>query len=227
MTGVGDTPRSLGEFVVDTRKRTTSLERNITAARAQSLASYLGPGAGMVMDGTGTLEEPFTLGLGVGIVTDWDDANDPGWYFSESGALNAPFTGPFIGQAFPGAAVLPDWVTQEVIAPVFGDLGKGRWRRHFDGTNWTSWRQVNALSGYATVAGTGTFQASANVSFPTGYFLSAPAVVIGSMTTGTTTGVLVGHAITPTTSGFTLRAQTTQGTNFASNYSMPWIATEP
>lgn len=223
MTGVGDTPRDFTEFIRDTRKRTTSLERS--NSRASSLGGYLNVGAGLTVDGLGTLEEPYTISLGTMSTVDWDDAMDVGYYYAETGSLNAPLTAAFVGEVY--VHPILEAVIQEVIVPSFGDIGKGRWRRQFDGTNWSSWRQTIPLSGTATVPGTGTYFGNLAISLPAGYFLTPPAVLVGSVANGsTTTGVLLGTAVNVTTTGFTARVQTAQGTNFGTGQSVYWTATE-
>lgn len=223
MTGVGQTPRTLEEFVQFSSKRTTSLERSLYSVRATSLGAYLGVGPGLAIDGQGTLEEPFTISLATTEVVDWDDATEVGAYWGAAGSLNAPFSSDaFVGDTW----AMGDLVLQELRLIATGGLGVGIWKRIYDGISWSTYRQKTPFTNATTVTGSGTYQASVAVTFPVNYFPSPPIVTVGAATSGSTTGVLVGSALSVTTSGFTLRVQTAQGTNFSSAFDIPWIAAQ-
>lgn len=86
---------------------------------------------------------------------------------------------------------------------------------------------VNSVqSGTATVSGNGTTYASVPVTFDAP-FTSPPHIVVGSETAGSTTNtaVMVGKAVSVTTTGFVLALKAT--TSFSASYVLPWIAVGP
>lgn len=61
MTGVGGDPRTQAEFVVDTRKRLVSLERQLSQRGAVDLSKRLVAGKNITIDGVGSLANPMVI----------------------------------------------------------------------------------------------------------------------------------------------------------------------
>lgn len=61
MTGVGGEPRTYGENVVDTRKRITALERQLSQRGAVDLSKRLVAGKNITIDGVGSLADPMVI----------------------------------------------------------------------------------------------------------------------------------------------------------------------
>lgn len=61
MTGVGGEPRTQAEFIVDTRKKITSLERQLSRQGAIDLAQRVVAGYGISIDGVGSTGDPMVI----------------------------------------------------------------------------------------------------------------------------------------------------------------------
>lgn len=113
--------KSFEGMLRDGDRQITELQRRL--ARAGALPDRLGP--------TGAE------------VTDWNLAVQPGFYWSNPGALNAPSGDGFVGEVFVvGGGTFAGRIVQELRIPTNGATGRTTVRRIYDGTTWGPWRLV-------------------------------------------------------------------------------------
>lgn len=114
MTGVGDIPRTLSEFITWTVREITALKR-----RRASLPGRLSPDA----------QE----------VTNWNDATEPGFYWSAPGATNSP-GGPAVnGYVTYGENLGVPRIMQVVYEAYPAPRAAQPFVRRGDGSTWTAW----------------------------------------------------------------------------------------
>lgn len=121
-------------------------------------------------------------------VTDWDQAIKPGFYWSESSALNNPTGGGALGYVLHNPGPSPR-VWQEIFSPGNADFSRRQsWRRVLDQTTniWTAFTRVGQVPNYAKTpsaianGGVGTFQQNdGNVSFGAANTLRLTEVFLG------------------------------------------------
>ena len=117
--------RTMPALLRNLRNRVTSLERRIAR---------------------GTFQLPGRLGATGAEVTDWNDAVNVGFYWSENTAAHAPFADRFIGQVFVmgGDGPLAGRLVQEVRIPTTGTQGQLTWRRFYSGGVWSAWGALDS-----------------------------------------------------------------------------------
>lgn len=89
---------------------------------------------------------PDRLGPTGAEVTDWNLAVQPGFYWSNPGALNAPSGDGFVGEVFVvGGGTFAGRIVQELRSPTDGATGRITVRRIYNGTTWGPWRLVGGV----------------------------------------------------------------------------------
>ena len=88
---------------------------------------------------------------------------------------------------------------------------------------WTPDKPAILQAGSATIEGNGTTRADVAVLFDRPF--AVPPVVVVANWPGSTSVSIVGSAIAVTATGFTLRGQAANASNFSNNYTLGWIAT--
>jgi hypothetical protein len=171
VTGVGSDPRDLAQFIVETRKRLTSLERSTRNGTTVNMAG-LEVGDGLQMTGFGTEASPAIVSVSARLgsqgqqVADWNDARTAGFYWSLSGALNAPFAERFAGEV----RYVDTRIVQDVTAP-YSDLSLTRaWRRVWSGTSWSAWYAVTnarTITDWNLATESGFYQGTGALNAPT------------------------------------------------------------
>lgn len=171
MTGVGSDPRDLAQFISDTRKRLTALERSMRSGSTIDLAG-LDVGDGLQLTGNGNVESPAVVSVSSRLgsrgqqVTDWNDARLNGSYWSLSGALNTPFTDRFAGEVH----YVDGRIIQDVAVPYATQSLTRAWRRVWDGTTWTPWYAVTnarTITDWNQAFEAGFYQSSGGANAPT------------------------------------------------------------
>jgi hypothetical protein len=99
-------------------------------------------------------------------VTDWDDATEAGFYWSDTGAVNGPFADRWQGQVTPMGGSLAGRTRQEVSIPTTGATGRVTWSRVYNGVSWSAWRRAdNLMIPTACIGGTAAAQVDRSANF--------------------------------------------------------------
>lgn len=124
MTGNKPVPRTMEEILRDTRRRLLLVERRLSVRGG--LPARLGPNGAQI--------------------TDWNNATEVGFYWSDNGALNTPVADRFVGEVYViNGGPLAGRVIQEVMLPAFSNMVTRTWRRTYNPTTgaWSAWFATN------------------------------------------------------------------------------------
>lgn len=116
-------------------------------------------------------------------VADWNDAVDVGFYWSDSGAANAPINNALVGKVYVHEGI--DRIVQEIVRPSANAADQhATYRRVWNGSSWSAWTQL-PIAPHAEAAGVVTVTSMTNgatrtatVTFPAGRFSVAPIVKV-------------------------------------------------
>lgn len=175
MTGVGTgNPRDFREFAVDTRKRLVALERRQSIS-SFGLPAYITTGDGLQQSGSGQVGDPLVFSVADRLgstgqeVTNWNDAVEPGFYWSESSGTNAPHSGSaWVGQVLARDAGGGTVHVRQSVSELQPLLFPIEWSRIWDGSTWSPWMRSDGLLRPGAVSAGGTIQDSGEVTFTVG-----------------------------------------------------------
>ncbi|UAW08766.1 minor tail protein [Microbacterium phage SBlackberry] len=91
------------------------------------------------------------LSVGGKQVTDWNQALEPGWYWSDENSTNAPTTSAFVGEVRVAGGAFSGRVIQDLVIPsMTGAIIRQGWRRVRDSNGtWSTWQAFNGTTRHA------------------------------------------------------------------------------